>query len=64
MCSQVHQAQIDCDPVHGLRCIDLEYCADHDVTICNVPDYSDATVAEYTSALLLAAVRYIVLSAR
>lgn len=44
----------------GYDHIDLDYCAAHGVTVCNVPDYGDATVAEHVFALLLAAVRHVV----
>lgn len=38
----------------GYDHIDLEYCRDAGITVCNVPDYGDTTVAEHTFALLLA----------
>ena len=38
----------------GFDHIDLSYCQDAGVSICNVPDYGDPTVAEYAFALLLA----------
>ena len=44
----------------GYDHIDLDYCNEHGVVVCNVPDYGDATVAEHTFALMLAAVRNIV----
>lgn len=44
----------------GFDHIDLGYCAAHGITVCNVPDYGDATVAEHAFALLLAAVRHVV----
>jgi D-lactate dehydrogenase len=37
----------------GYDHIDLEYCRTHGVTVCNVPNYGDTTVAEHTFALLL-----------
>jgi D-lactate dehydrogenase len=43
----------------GYDHIDLDYCAAHGITVSNVPDYGDATVAEHTFALLLAAVRHV-----
>src|SRR5262245_18027801 len=39
----------------GYDHIDLHYCARHGITVSNVPDYGDATVAEHVFALLLAA---------
>lgn len=44
----------------GYDHIDLDYCREHGITVSNVPDYGDATVAEHTFALLLALVRHLV----
>ena len=44
----------------GYDHIDLDYCSARGIAVCNVPDYGDATVAEHTFALMLAAVRNIV----
>ena len=44
----------------GFDHIDLDYCRTAGVTVCNVPDYGDHTVAEYVFALLLAISRRIV----
>lgn len=43
----------------GYDHIDLEYCREHQIRVCNVPDYGDATVAEHAFALLLAVTRKI-----
>lgn len=43
----------------GYDNIDLDYCQAHDITVCNVPGYGDATVAEHTFALLLSISRHI-----
>lgn len=40
--------------------IDLGYCRAHGVTVCNVPDCGDHTVAEHAFALLLAIGRHLV----
>ncbi len=37
----------------GVDHIDLDYCKQHDVAVCNVPTYGDNTVAEHVFALLL-----------
>jgi D-lactate dehydrogenase len=37
----------------GFDHIDLTYCKEHNITVCNVPEYGSRTVAEYTFALLL-----------
>lgn len=37
----------------GFDHIDLQYCNEHGITVCNVPDYGANTVAEHVFALLL-----------
>jgi len=44
----------------GYDHIDLDYCRAHGITVSNVPDYGDATVAEHAFALLLAISRQVV----
>lgn len=44
----------------GYDHIDLDYCRTHGITVCNVPDYGDVTVAEHTFALLLALARHLI----
>jgi D-lactate dehydrogenase len=44
----------------GYDHIAMEYCRDNKITVCNVPDYGDYTVAEHAFALLLAVNRHIV----
>lgn len=44
----------------GFDHIDLDYCRGAGVTVCNVPDYGDHTVAEHAFALLLAVSRRLV----
>lgn len=44
----------------GYDHIDRDWCAAHGVTIVNVPDYGDATVAEHAFALLLAVARNLI----
>lgn len=39
---------------------DLDYCAEHAITVSNVPDYGDSTVAEHLFALLLGLARHLV----
>lgn len=43
----------------GYDHIDIGYCAERDITVANVPNYGDNTVAEHVFALLLAVVRKI-----
>lgn len=37
----------------GFDHIDMEYCNEHGIAVCNVPDYGSNTVAEHVFALLL-----------
>jgi D-lactate dehydrogenase len=37
----------------GYDHIDLDYCSEKGITVCNVPTYADGTVAEHVFALLL-----------
>jgi D-lactate dehydrogenase len=37
----------------GFDHIDLDYCKEHGITVCNVPDYGQNTVAEHVFGLLL-----------
>jgi len=47
----------------GFDHIDLRYCQGAGITVCNVPNYGDPTVAEHTFALMLALSRRITLAA-
>jgi D-lactate dehydrogenase len=44
----------------GYDHIDLKYCVAHGITVANVPDYGDSTVAEHVFALLLGVARNLV----
>ena len=44
----------------GYDHVDLHYCATHGITVSNVPDYGDSTVAEHVFTLLLAVARNLV----
>lgn len=46
----------------GFDHIDIEYCKQRGITVCNVPTYGVSTVAEHTFALMLALSRNIVSS--
>ncbi|MGM0422098.1 MAG: NAD(P)-dependent oxidoreductase [Pseudomonadota bacterium] len=48
----------------GYDHIDLDYCRQHDITVCNVPSYGTKTVAEHAFALLLSLSRNIPNAAR
>lgn len=43
----------------GFNHIDLEYCSEHGITVCNVPDYGSHVIAEHVFALLLSTLRHI-----
>lgn len=43
----------------GFDHIDLAYCRETGITVCNVPDYGDQTVAEHAFALLLSLTRHV-----
>ncbi len=44
----------------GYDYIDLSYCRQHNITVCNVPAYGVNTIAEHTFALILALSRKII----
>ncbi len=48
----------------GYNHIDLKYCKEHNITVCNTPAYGRATVPEFTFGLMLDLVKKISLSAR
>jgi len=48
----------------GFDHIDLNYCKQRGIVVCNVPSYGETTVAEHTFALILALSRNIVQSAQ
>ena len=41
----------------GFDHVDISYCKDHHITVCNVPEYGTNTVAEHTLALILTLTR-------
>lgn len=43
----------------GFDHIDLDYCREKGITVCNIPAYGERTVAEHTFALILALARKI-----
>lgn len=42
-----------CITATGTNNVDLDYCHEHDITVCNVSGYSTHSVAQHTFALLL-----------
>lgn len=61
--SQLPRLELIATRSTGYDHIDLDYCRRAGVTVCNVPDYGDHTVAEHAFALLLALSRRIVTAA-
>ena len=51
---QQSQAELICICATGTNNVDLQYCHDHHITVCNVSGYSTHSVAQHTFALLLA----------
>ena len=43
----------------GFNNVDLDYCKEHGIYVCNVPGYGDSTVAEFAFGLLLDVTRKI-----
>jgi len=46
----------------GYDHIDLTYCKEHAITVCNIPSYGAHTIAEHAFALILALSRKLILS--
>jgi D-lactate dehydrogenase len=45
----------------GFDHLDLAYCKERGITVCNVPDYGSHVIAEHVFALLLSTLRHIVI---
>lgn len=55
--TQLHDAknlELICVTATGYNNIDVEYCKEHNITVCNVKSYSTNSVAQYTMSLVLA----------
>lgn len=46
----------------GYNHVDLKYCDEHNISVCNVPEYGSYVIAEHVFALLLSSVRNILTS--
>ena len=62
MLSQLPNLKMIATRTTGIDHIDLSYCKERGIAVCNVPGYGQYTVAEHTFALLLAIARNIVQS--
>ena len=51
--------QCICTRSVGYDHIDLEYCQQHNISVCHVPDYGSHVIAEHVFALLLGTIRHI-----
>ncbi len=60
--SQLPNLKLIATRTTGFDHIDLAYCKEKNIAVCNVPSYGEVTVAEHTFALLLALSRNIVTS--
>ncbi|MBV1788247.1 hypothetical protein KQ940_09285 [Marinobacterium sp. D7] len=52
--AQLPDLQMICVAMTGTDHVDVDYCHEHDIVVCNVPAYSPTTVAEHALGLLLA----------
>lgn len=57
--SQLPNLKILCTRSVGYDHIDLAYCAERGIAVCNVPDYGSHVIAEHAFALLLSTLRHI-----
>ena len=56
---QLPKLKLLCTRSVGFNHIDLSYCAEHGIIVCNVPDYGSHVIAEHVFALLLSTLRHI-----
>jgi len=57
--SRLPSLKILCTRSVGYDHIDLAYCAERGIAVCNVPDYGSHVIAEHAFALLLSTLRHI-----
>src|SRR3989344_8288687 len=56
---ELPELKLLCTRSVGFNHIDLSYCAEHGIIVCNVPDYGSHVIAEHVFALLLSTLRHI-----
>jgi D-lactate dehydrogenase len=61
---QLPALKLLCTRSVGFDHIDLEYCKEKGITVCNVPDYGSHVIAEHVFALLLGTLRHIVIGSQ
>ena len=52
--AQAPQLKLVCVAATGTNNVDLDYCQQHGITVCNVRDYATASVVQHTFTLILA----------
>jgi D-lactate dehydrogenase len=57
--TQLPHLKLLCTRSVGYDHIDINYCDEHGITVCNVPDYGSHVIAEHVFALLLGTMRHI-----
>ena len=55
--SKLPDLKLLCTRSVGFNHIDLDYCHEKGITVCNVPDYGSHVIAEHVFALLLSTLR-------
>jgi D-lactate dehydrogenase len=58
---QLPKLKLLCTRSVGYDHIDLTYCTERGIVVCNVPDYGSHVIAEHVFALLLSTLRHIVI---
>lgn len=57
--SKLPNLKLLCTRSVGFNHIDIGYCSEHGITVCNVPDYGSHVISEHVFALLLSTLRHI-----
>lgn len=52
--NQAHNLRLICIAATGTNNVDLEYCQERGITVCNVRDYATASVVQHVFSLMLA----------
>ncbi len=57
--AQLPNLKLLCTRSVGFNHIDIGYCSEHGIAVCNVPDYGSHVISEHVFALLLSTLRHI-----